>query len=206
MKSTLGDAFRGNSHAGRNWKGVSLAALIAFLILPTGAWGKKNQKQKGANPNTTMPVIPLPIPDQIDREISDMLGAFELGDVDKMHQYYADNASFVSGAYAPPVMGWQSYAATFVRERTSFQAMQIVRRNTSIFHSGDVAWACYQWELSAMYAGKPYDARGQTTLIFVKTGDTWLIVHNHTSQICPNEFARRPAPAVAPTGTLTPRP
>jgi len=208
MNSTLGDSMRRDARSGRDWRGALIAATIAFLLLPAGAWAQKNKKIEGVNPNATMPPIVLPIPEQIDKEIGDMLGAFELGDVERMHKYYAENATFVSGAYAPPVMGWPSYAAAFTEERASFQGVQIVRRNTSIYHSGDVAWACYQWELSAQYAGRPYFARGQTTLVFVKTGDTWLIVHNHTSQICPNEAARRPAaaPAGAPAGTPSPQP
>ncbi|HUO34281.1 MAG TPA: nuclear transport factor 2 family protein [Candidatus Acidoferrum sp.] len=182
------------------------SAAMVFLLVPTGAFAQKNKKIDGINPNATMPNIPLPIPEQIDKEIGEMLGAFELGDVERMHKYYAENASFVSGAFAPPVMGWPSYAAAFEQERQSFQGVQVVRRNTTIFHNGDVAWACYQWELTAQYQGRPYAARGQTTLVFVKTGDTWLIVHNHTSQICPNESVRRPAPAAAPAGTPSPQP
>ena len=48
----------------------------------------------------------------------------------------------------------------------------------------DFAWASYQWELMATVDGQPYNAHGQTTLVFGKTADKWLIVHNHTSQVC----------------------
>jgi ketosteroid isomerase-like protein len=201
----------GNSSAKKSYvagKGLaaSIAALIVFLLMPSGAQAQKKQKDQAINPNATMPPIPLPIPDQLDKEVSEMLGAFQLGDVERMHKYYAENASFVSGAYAPPLMSWQSYAAEYEKERAAFQAMQIVRRNTTVFHSGDVAWMCYQWELSAMYAGKPYDAKGQTTLVFVKTGDTWLIVHNHTSQICPNEGGIRGQITPTTPAPSTPQP
>lgn len=182
------------------------AALIVFLLLPAGAQAQKKQKDQQINPNATMPPIPLAIPDQLDKEVNEMLGAFQLGDVERMHKYYAENASFVSGAYAPPVLGWPNYAAQFEKERAAFQGMQIVRRNTSVFHSGDVAWMCYQWELAATYAGRPYQAKGQTTLVFVKSGDTWLIVHNHTSQICPNEGGVREQVTPSPAAPTTPRP
>lgn len=187
MKRMLGILNGEESHEAERRLVLGIAMAIVMLIMPSGAWAQKNQKDKPINPNATMPPIPLSIPDQLDKDVNEMLGAFQLGDVERMHKYYAENASFVSGAYAPPVMGWTSYAAAFEKDRAAFQAMQIVRRNTSVFHSGDVAWMSYQWELSAQYMGKPYDAKGQTTLVFVKTGDTWLIVHNHTSQICPNE-------------------
>jgi ketosteroid isomerase-like protein len=61
----------------------------------------------------------------------------------------------------------------------------LIRRNTYVFVHGDVAWASYQWEFLSSYQNKPYSARGQTTLVLQKTADNnWLIVHNHTSQIC----------------------
>ena len=204
MTGKLGRKTGGNSRRGRAKGWAWMAALGVMLLLPGAASAQKNKKNqdKPIDPNATMPELDLPIQDLIDRNISEMLGAFQLGDLEKMHQYYADNATFVSGAFAPPVSGWANYAAGFQQERASFSGLQIVRRNTSIYHSGDVAWACYQWELSAQYAGKPYFARGQTTLVFVKSGGNWLIVHNHTSEICPYGNAQqqqaRPAPANAP--------
>jgi ketosteroid isomerase-like protein len=205
MERRLGNISKKNSWEG-SWGAVLLAAMVVLLFLPGEAQAQKKQKEQPIDPNATMPQIQLPTPDQIDKEISEMLGAFQLGDMEKMHTYYAENATFVSGAYAPPVEGWQRYAAAYQQERASFQGLQIVRRNTSIFHSGDVAWASYQWELAAMYAGKPYFAKGQTTLVFVKTGDTWLIVHNHTSQVCPNEGGPITQPTANPAPAPQPKP
>jgi ketosteroid isomerase-like protein len=79
--------------------------------------------------------------------------------------------------------------------------MQIVRRNTYIYIHGDVAWATYQWDFSAMLAtGKGYDARGQTTLVFTKVGNDWLVVHNHTAVDCGSlaPAEAMPVPSVAP--------
>ena len=112
-----------------------------------------------------------------------MLAGFQLGNVEMMHKYYADNVTFVSGDFAPPIVGWQNYVPLYQRQATSFSGIQLVRRNTVIFPHGDVAWAMYQWEFSAYYNGQPYNARGQTTLIFNKIGGNWLIVHNHTSEV-----------------------
>jgi len=55
------------------------------------------------------------------------------------------------------------------------------RSNTYIKLSGNFAWACYQWDFSAVVDGQPSAARGQTTLIVEKRNDHWVIVHNHTS-------------------------
>jgi ketosteroid isomerase-like protein len=92
----------------------------------------------------------------------------------------------------------------YQRERASFPAMQLNRKNTLIFTHGDVAWAMYQWEFDSTYNGQPYSVRGQTTLIFNKVGGNWLIVHNHTSEIIPT--ASPVPPQQAPPAGNAPRP
>ena len=164
------------------------ATLILAVSWAAGA-APNNQKKKKDQPAATTdqstPIFTLPVPQQIDQAIGQMLGAFQLGDVELMHKSYADNATFVSGSYAPPVVGWQNYAPIYQRGMAGFQGIQLIRRNTYIFNEGNVAWAMYQWELIANFNGQPYSAEGQTTLIFNKVGDNWLIVHNHTSEIVP---------------------
>ena len=83
-----------------------------------------------------------------------MLGAFQLGDVETMHKYYADNATFVSGSYAPPVVGWQNYVPIYQSGMSGFQGIQLIRRNTYIYNTADVAWAMYQWEFLSTYNGQ----------------------------------------------------
>jgi ketosteroid isomerase-like protein len=113
-----------------------------------------------------------------------MLGAFQAGNIEAMHKYYSDSAVFIRSTYEPPVVGWQNYAALVQQQRAAFQGgMGVIRRNTSIYFRGEVAWASYQWQFDSTYDGKPYTARGQTSLVFTREGDNWLIVHNHTSQI-----------------------
>jgi hypothetical protein len=111
-----------------------------------------------------------------------------------MHKYYADNATFVSGSYEPPVQGWNNYVALYEKQKAAFNGIQLIRRNTSIFVHQDVSWASYQWQFDSMFNGRPFTARGQTTLVLSKVGDNWLIVHNHTSEICPGQ-AQSAAPA-----------
>ena len=65
-----------------------------------------------------------PTPTQIDHDIGEMLAGFQLGNVDTMHKYYADNVTFVSGAYEPPIVGWQNYVPLFQRWLAAFQAIQ----------------------------------------------------------------------------------
>jgi len=173
---------------------TTILALVLVLVLACQpAAAQKNKKGKTTtttavttadlNETAQAPAIPKTDADQIDFNIGQMLAAFQLGNVEEMHKYYADNVTFVSGDFSPPVVGWQNYVPLYQRQLAAFQGIQLIRRNTVIFSHGDVAWAMYQWEFIAGYEGKPYTMRGQTTLIFNKVGGNWLIVHNHTSAV-----------------------
>jgi len=178
-----------------------LAAILMFAAAANAAGGQKNKKN---NKDATPADQPAPLPitsdnDQIERNIGEMLGAFQIGDVETMHKYYSDNVTFVSGDYEPPIVGWQNYAALYARQRSAFQGMQLIRRNTLIIVRGDFAWAMYQWEFDSSVNGQPYQLRGQTTLIFNKVSGNWLIVHNHTAGIYePATAAAQQAPPTSP--------
>lgn len=166
-------------------KFTALVCLILFAGLSVRADSQSKQKQKKQKQQAAADVVKLPVSDQIDHDIGEMLGAWQIGDVEAMHKYYADNATWVSGAYNPPIVGWQNYVQQYTAERNGFSGIQLIRRNTNVFHFENTAWACYQWEFQGLSGGRAVMARGQTTLVFIKQGDRWLIVHNHTSEICP---------------------
>jgi ketosteroid isomerase-like protein len=174
---------------------VCCLAAVMILAVSSNASpdGNKKNKTKDA-PAPSQPVAMPAGPDnaQIDNNIGEMLAAFQLGKVDMMHKYYSDGATFVSGEYEPPIVGWQNYAPMYQREWSAFQGMQLNRRDTIIFTHGDVAWATYQWQFDSSYNGQPFSVRGQTTLVFNKVGDNWLIVHNHTSEIIPTDAPAQP--------------
>jgi ketosteroid isomerase-like protein len=182
-----------------------VAITIAMFMLASGAaWAQKKPKNKAAD-QSPMPKVPMSVSDEIDKDISEMLAAFQLGKVEMMHKYYSDNAVFVSGAFAPPIVGWQNYVEDYKRSLAAFQGMQLIRRNTDVFVHGDIAWASYQWEFLSSYQNKPYSAHGQTTLILQKIGDGWLIVHNHTSQVC-DQVPEQPQPAAQNPAAPAPTP
>ena len=185
-----------------------LLIFFVILALTPGAFAQKKSKSNtpDASSAPVRPLLPNSVSDELDHDIGEMLGAFQVGDVEAMHKYYADNATFVSGAYAPPVVGWANYLPLYQRQRAAFQGMQVLRRNTFIFNHGDAAWASYQWEFLSELNGKPYTAYGQTTLVFNKVGNNWLIVHNHTSQICtPDTPAAPQSSQPAPSPLTTPK-
>jgi ketosteroid isomerase-like protein len=186
------------------WMIGMLAAVLILAVSSSALAGPQTNKKTKikTNDQTDPNAPPMPVgsdADQIDHDIGEMLAAYQVGNVDMMHKYYGDNVTFVSGAYEPPIVGWQNYVPLYQRQRAAFQGVQLVRRNTIIFPHGDVAWAMYQWEFDSLLNGQPYSMRGQTTLIFNKVGANWLIVHNHTSEIVPTSApAQQPAAQAAP--------
>jgi len=58
-------------------------------------------------------LIPLTDEQQIDYTLSEMLGAWQLGDSEKLRQDYADDVAIVNGSWAPPILGWTNYLAVY---------------------------------------------------------------------------------------------
>jgi len=179
-----------------------LTVWMILVLLSAPAFAQKKNKNAGKDDGSSLPTPPMPVPDTIDHNIGEMLGAWQVGDVDSMHKYYDDDVTVVAGTYEPPIAGWASYAVAYQKMHSRIQEMQFVRRNTVIRSRGDMAWAMYQWEFyGTVDRVRTPVIHGQTSLVFSKVGDRWLIVHNHTSQICDEE----PAPA-PPNATPGPTP
>jgi ketosteroid isomerase-like protein len=169
-----------------------LALTLAFLAASPAAAQKK---KKDVPPTSTSP---LPDVQQVDYVISEMLGAWQLADIDRLHKDYADDVTVVNGIYAPPVLGWANYLATYQQQRARMQRVRLDRSNTFIKVDGNVAWACYMWDFAASVDDRTATAQGQTTLVLQKRDGHWLIVLNHTSLV-PS------APAPAPVDLNPPK-
>jgi ketosteroid isomerase-like protein len=169
------------------------AALLLTSVSPAVAQQqqKDKKKKKDAPADTSGPIIPMTDEQQIDYMISEMLGAWQLGDIERLHKAYADDVVVVSGVWDPPVIGWNSYLASYQQQKARMQQVRMDRLNTFIKVEGTVGWACYQWDFAATVDGQPSSAQGQTTLILEKRNNHWVIVHNHTSLV----------PSVNPSGT-----
>ena len=181
--------------------GLSLLLILAFsLALATTAAAQKKKKTPAPPPPTPSDnTSAMPDEQRIDYLISEMMGAWQVGDIDKLHKCIADDVSVVNGFWAPPVVGWENYLANYNSQRARTQQVRLDRTNTLIRLAGKFAWACYQWDFSAVVDGQPSAAQGQTTLVFEKRGDDWVVVHNHTSLV----QASQP---VTPASTITPPP
>ena len=164
----------------------STLVFLLWVAILLGAAGQasaqqKDKKNKDASASSNTSVLALTDEQQVDYMISTMLGAWQVGDVEKLHQTYADDVTIISGTWNPPVIGWNNYLPLYQQQRGRMQQVRMDRSNTYIKLSGNFGWACYQWDFSAVVDGQPSAARGQTTLIVEKRNDRWVIVHNHTS-------------------------
>ena len=179
------------------------AALSVSCISLLAAQQKDKKKKKDSTPATdsSNTLIPMSDEQQIDYMLSEMLGAWQLGDIEKLHKDYADDVSVVNGSWAPPVIGWTSYLAIYQQQRARMQQVRMDRLNTYIKVNGATGWACYQWDFAAIVDGQPVSAQGQVTVVLEKRNNRWVIVHNHTSLV---QNLQPAAPANAPSGQQQP--
>jgi ketosteroid isomerase-like protein len=157
--------------------------LLLTCALPAAAQKDKKKKKNAPPADTSTDVSNLPDEQQIEYMLSEMLGAWQLGDIEKLHKDYGDDVTVVNGAWAPPVFGWTNYLAVYQQQRTRMQQVRMDRSNTFIKVSGTVAWACYQWDFAAVVDGQQAASQGHTTVVLEKRNGHWVIVHNHTSQV-----------------------
>jgi len=172
-----------------------LLISFAFTLLaawPAAAQKQKQSQQKQADVKDDTPLIQSSDEQAVDTAITEMLGAWQIGDVEMLRKYFADNVLVVSGMWEPPIMGVDNYIKAYQRQRERVRGVQFNRSNSFVRVNGNVAWAVYQWTFTGEVDGQPAGYHGHTTLVFEKHNGRWLIITNHTS------YANPPAPAAAP--------
>jgi ketosteroid isomerase-like protein len=201
MTNRHGTCFaRGTAHK------ISLLLLVSTLSL-TCVSPAAAQKEKKKKPDTSQSadsskmLVPMTDEQQIDYTLSEMLGAWQLGDIEKLHKDYADDVVIVNGSWAPPIFGWNNYLAVYQQQRARMERVRMDRSNTYIKVSGTVGWACYQWDFEAIVDGQPMQSQGQTSVVLEKRNNHWVIALNHTS-LTPK--LPQVAPASAPPGQQQP--
>jgi ketosteroid isomerase-like protein len=179
-----------------------VSAFCLTCVSPTAAQKEKKKKtEPPPSADSSKMLVAMSDEQQIDYTLSEMMGAWQLGDVEKLHQDYGDDVAVVNGSWAPPVLGWTNYLAIYQQQRARMQQVRMDRFNTYIKVSGAVGWACYQWEFAGVMDGQQVESQGQTTVVLEKRNNHWVIVLNHTS------LAPRPpqaTPASAPSGLAQP--
>jgi uncharacterized protein (TIGR02246 family) len=178
---------------------LCLAGVTLSLALSAAA-----QKNRGKNKNSSSAadtgesLAQLPDDRAVDLVISEMLGAVQIGDIERLHKAYADDVVVVNGTWAPPLIGWESYLQAYQKQQARMQSVRLDRQNTYIKVDGNVAWANYQWDFTGTVDGQPMETRGHTTLVLEKRQGRWVIVHNHTSLVSQSQPNAAPANAPPP--------
>jgi ketosteroid isomerase-like protein len=193
----------------RAFRNLALLFLAGTLLAanPALAGTPQNDKKKKKNApaaDDSNPVIALNDEQQIDYMISEVLGAWQIGDTDRIHKDYLEDVSVVNGGFAPPIIGWTNYLALYKLQRATMQQVRMDRSNTYIKVNGTTAWACYQWEFAAIVNGTPSAARGQTTYVLVKRDNHWFIAHDHTSVVQSVQQPSGNTPAAEPAAPPKP--
>ena len=196
----------------KTWRlAMALLATMAMafsLAVAPGASAQNDKKKKKNEPpkvnnDNANPVVPLSDEQQIDYMLSEYLGAWQLGDTERMHKFYSEDVSVVNGGWAAPVVGWTNFKALYEQQKSHMQRVRLDRMGTYIKVNGTTAWACYQWEFEALVDDALTTARGQTTLILVKRDTRWLIVHDHTSVVQTVKQGQPAGTPAAPAGTAS---
>lgn len=181
---------------------VSTLFLTLTCASPVPAQKEKKKKPDASqSADSSKMLVSLPDERQIEYMLSEMLGAWQVGDIEKLHSDYADDVVVVNGSWAPPIVGWNNYLALYQQQRARMQRVRMDRTNTLIKVIGAVGWASYQWDFEAVVDGQPMQSQGLTSVVLQKRNDHWVIALNHTS------FAPKPpqaAPASAPSGQQQP--
>jgi ketosteroid isomerase-like protein len=179
-------------------RGVVVALALLLLAGAAPAAAQKNKDKKKQQPQLESPANgqgtpPVNDTQAVDLAVGQSLGYWQIGDVDSLHKYYADDVYVVTGDWSPPLIGWDNYVKAYQAQRARVTSGRMDRTNTYIKVEGNSAWATYQFYYVASMEGKVSESRGHTTLILNKRGDRWVIVLNHSS-IVDSAFAS-PVPA-----------
>ena len=150
--------------------------------IPAGAQKKNKNAPPAPDPGVDLQsAMHTPDAQAIDQTIGEALGYWQIGDAESMHKYYADDVVLVSGAWEPPIIGWDNFLKAYQVQRAQVSGARMDRSNTLIKVNGNSAWATYQFVYVAQTEGKVAQFRGHTTLFLVKQGNRWVITLNHSS-------------------------
>jgi ketosteroid isomerase-like protein len=166
--------------------GTWMALALLLTAAATPALAQKRTKTKDVPDNTSATeelksMINLPDGQAIDQAVGEALGYWQIGDIESLHKYYSDDVVMVSGAWEPPVIGWDSFLKSYQAQRAAVTGGRVDRTNTYIKVNGNSGWATYQFVYTAMADSKVIQFHGHTTLVLNKVGGHWVIVLNHSS-------------------------
>ena len=161
-----------------------IAVSFAALAVPGHAQKKDKNKNATPQPDATdelKTAMRGPDSQVIDQTIGEALGYWQIGDTESLHKYYAEDVVIVSGAWEPPLIGWDNFLKAYQAQRAQVTGARMERINTLIKVNGNTAWATYQFTYAAQMNGTVVQFHGHTTLCLSKQADRWVITLNHSS-------------------------
>src|ERR1700693_69591 len=134
---------------------IILALALMTVAIPAGAQKKDKKKNTPATDPGENLKSEMHTPDSqaIDQAIGEALGYWQIGDAESLHKYYAEDVVLVSGAWEPPVVGWDNFLKSYQAQRAQVSGARIDRSNTLIKVNGNFAWATYQFVYVAQMEG-----------------------------------------------------
>jgi ketosteroid isomerase-like protein len=192
-----------NKSAGKCGVMAALALLLVAGAAPAAAQknkDKKNQQPPAESSPDAKSMPPMTDTQAVDLAIGQSLGYWQIGDVESLHKYYAEDVVVVTGDWSPPVIGWDNYVKAYQTQRARVTGGRMDRTNTYIKVDGNSAWATYQFYYVTSVDGKASESRGHTTMILNKRGDRWMIVLNHSSIVDSTLASPVPAADSPPPG------
>ena len=159
---------------------------LALLAMAFPVFAQKKNKNNQPPPDLgeqLKAAMHTPDAQAIDQTIGEALGYWQIGDTESLRKYYANDVVLVSGAWEPPVVGWDNFLKDYQEQRARVNGARMDRSNTLIKVNGNSAWATYQFVYAAQSEGRVAQFRGHTTLFLVKQGDRWVITLNHSSVV-----------------------
>src|SRR5258708_13429815 len=111
---------------------VSILLLVSALFLTCVSPAAAQKKKKTEPPSSTDQsklLVSLTDEQQIDYMLSEMLGAWQIGDIEKLHHDYGDDVAIVNGSWAPPILGWTNYLSVYHHTPARIQPLTLDRPN-----------------------------------------------------------------------------
>jgi len=108
-------------------------------VCVAGCSAERKEEEEGQHSSTDASNMMIPLPDeqQIDYALRNA-GAWQIGDIEKLHRIMPDDVSIVN-ALGAPIIGWNNYLAIYQQQRARMQQVRMDRSNTYIKVSGTVA-------------------------------------------------------------------
>src|SRR5262245_1414094 len=123
-----------------DWRITAVLMILGLLVTASAAQAQNDKKKKKKNDapaaDTSGTLVPLSDEQQIDYMISETLGAWQIGDTERMRKNYMEDVSVVNGGWAPPIIGWGNYEMLFKQQRATLQQVRLDRSNTYIKVNG----------------------------------------------------------------------